>query len=232
MRAGSSRVNAMATDINHQMFGRAAAARPAAPAGAAQPGQTPAPEQPAQFDPFTHPEKLFKQGTVTGGKDSPFVSEDGGREVSPQFWKGAGYKHNFHGVALGDVDGDGKTEAVVITPNRLLILRNFQQRMQTVYESPEAGWDIYIGVDVADINGNGTPEIFITSLALGRQYVQSFVLEFDGKSYSRIASDIPYFLRVATSPAAARSSLGRRMCWATPSAEHFRNDLAQRPLRA
>jgi TolB-like protein len=211
-----SKVNAMATDINQQMFGRAVAARPAASSTAPPPGQTPAPGQPAPFDPFTHPEKMFKQGTITGGKDSPFVSEDSSREVSPQFWKGASYKENFHGIALGDVDRDGKTETVIITPNRILILRNFQQRMQTVYESPESGWDVYIGVDVADINGNGTPEIFITSLALGRLSVQSFVLEFDGKSYNRIASDMPYYLRVTDIPGRGPVLLGQAQVLGEP----------------
>ena len=205
-----SKVNAMAADINQQMFGKAVAARPAAPVGAAQPGQTPPPGQPAPFDPFAHPEKMFKQGTVMGGKDSPFVSEDSAREVSPQFWKGASFRQAFNGIALGDVDGDGKIETVIITPNRFLILRYDQQRMQTVYESPEAGWDIYIGVDVADINGNGRPEIFITSFALGRQSLQSFALEYDGKTFNRIASDMPYFLRVADIPGRGPVLIGQQ----------------------
>jgi TolB-like protein len=211
-----SKVNAMAADINQQMFGRAVAARPTAPAGAAQPGQPPAPGQPAPFDPFAHPEKMFKQGTITGGKDSPFVSEDSAREVSPQFWKGASFKHAFNGIGLGDVDGDGKIETVIITPNRFLILRYDQQRMQTVYESPEAGWDIYIGVDVADINGNGRPEIFITSFALGRQSLQSFALEYDGKTFNRITSDMPYYLRVVDIPGRGPVLIGQQQVMEAP----------------
>jgi TolB-like protein len=205
-----SKVNAMAADINQQMFGRAVAARPTAPAGAAQPGQPPAPGQPAPFDPFAHPEKMFKQGTVMGGKDSPFVSEDSSREVSPQFWKGASFKENFNGIALGDVDGDGQTETLLITPNQLLILRYAQQRMQKVYETPESQWDFYISLDVADINGNGRPEIFITSFALGRQSLQSFVLEFDGKSYNRIATEMSYYLRVVSIPGRGPVLLGQK----------------------
>jgi TolB-like protein len=211
-----SKVNAMATDINQQMFGRAVAARPAAPAGAAPPGQAPPAGQPAPFDPYAHPEKMFRQGTITGGKDSPFVSEESTREVSPQFWKGASFRQNFHGIALGDVDGDGKIETVVITPQQFMVLRYDQQRMQKVYESPEAGWDVYIGVDVADINGNGRPEIFITSFAQGRQSLQSFVLEFDGKEYSRIASDMPFFLRVVDIPGRGPVLLGQQHVMGEP----------------
>jgi TolB-like protein len=211
-----SKVNAMAVDINQQMFGRAVAARPTAPAGAAQPGQPPASGQPAPFDPFAHPEKMFKQGTITADKDSPFVSEDSAREVSPQFWKGASFRHAFNGIGLGDVDGDGKIETVIITPNRFLILRYDQQRMQTVYESPEAGWDIYIGVDVADINGNGRPEIFITSFALGRQSLQSFALEYDGKTFNRITPDMPYYLRVVDIPGRGPVLIGQQQVMEAP----------------
>jgi hypothetical protein len=82
--------------------------------------------------------------------------------------------------------------------------------MQKVYESPESGWDVYIGVDAADINGNGKAEIFITSLALGRTSVQSFVLEYDGKAFNRIASDLSYFLRVVDTPARGRILLGQQ----------------------
>jgi hypothetical protein len=89
-------------------------------------------------------------------------------------------------------------------------LRYDQQRMQTVYESPEAGWDIYIGVDVADINGNGRPEIFITSFALGRQSLQSFALEYDGKTFNRITSDMSYFLRVVDIPGRGAVLLGQK----------------------
>ena len=210
-----ARINALAADVNEKMFGRSTATARPAPAAAAPQPQT---AQPAPADPYAHPEKMLKQPSgFSGGAGSPFAtSEENTREFSPQFWKSASFKHNFCGVALGDVDGDGKIETVIITPNRFLILRYDQQRMQTVYESPEAGWDIYIGVDVADINGNGTPEIFVTSLALGRESVQSFVLEYDGKSFNRIASDLSYFLRVVDIPGRGPVLLGQQHVQGSP----------------
>ena len=106
-----SRINAMAADVNEKMFGQTTAAAPPAPAPAAAAAAQPQAGPPAPADPYAHPEKMLKQGTVMGGEGrSPFVSEDSGREISPQFWKGASFKHAFNGIALGDVDGDGKIE--------------------------------------------------------------------------------------------------------------------------
>jgi TolB-like protein len=202
-----TKINAMAADINAKMFGQtpaAKAAAPAAPAGAAA-------APPAPADARTHPEKMFKQQSGMGGEgaDSPFVSEEGGREVSPQFWKSAAFKMLFNGIALGDVDGDGKTETVIITPQSVVIFRYEQGRFYQVKEIAEGRQQYFIGVDVADINGNGIPEIFVTSLAITKKAVDSFVLEFDGKEYRKIVKDSSWFYRVSQLPARGPALIGQ-----------------------
>jgi hypothetical protein len=146
------------------------------------------------------------------GPSSPFVTDEsaGGRELSPQFWRSAGMKHLFNGIALGDVDGDGKIETVILTPNTLLIYRKEQERFYQVLEYAEDGQAGYnVAVDVADINGNGIPEIFVTRLTLTRKGVNSFVLEHDGKSYRRIVENAPWYFRVADLPDRGRILLGQ-----------------------
>jgi TolB-like protein len=202
-----TRVNQMAAEISDKMFGRGALAK--APAAAA--GQT---TQPKPADTHLHPEKLLKQqgGMGSEGPSSPFVTDEsaGGRELSPQFWRSAGMKHLFNGIALGDVDGDGKIETVILTPNTLLIYRKEQERFYQVLEYAEDGQAGYnVAVDVADINGNGIPEIFVTRLTLTRKGVNSFVLEHDGKSYRRIVENAPWYFRVADLPDRGRILLGQ-----------------------
>ncbi len=126
-----TRLNAMSADINAKMFGRAATAAPAA-----APAQAPTA---AADTSQAHPEKMFKQqgGMGAEGAGSPFVTEEGGREISPQFWKSTGFKLLFNGLALGDVDGDGKPETVIVTPHSVLIFRYDQQRFAQVFEFPE-----------------------------------------------------------------------------------------------
>ncbi len=198
-----TRVNAMSADINAKMFGRAAAPRP-------QPAQAPAPAATADTS-QANPEKMFKQqgGLGAEGADSPFVSEGGGREISPQFWKSAGFKLLFNGIALGDVDGDGRPETVIVTPHSVLIFRYDQQRFAQVFELPEQSRQYHIGVDVADINGNGIPEIFVTSMGLGKKSLSSFVLEFDGKGYKKIAENLSWYFRATELPARGRILIGQ-----------------------
>lgn len=53
-----------------------------------------------------------------------------------------------------------------------------------------------LNLDVADINGNGKPELFVTSMLKGT--VASYVIEFKDGVYQRIA-EVPGFLRVVSS---------------------------------
>ncbi len=202
-----TKINAMAADINREMFGRAVAARPAA--GAAAPGA--AAPQPVSPDAQAHPEKMFRQRGGLGGEEggSPFVSEEGGRVFSPQFWKSASFKQLFNGIALGDVDGDGKTETLILTPDKILVFRYDQQRFQQVAEIADFSGKYCIGIDVADINGNGIPEIFVISMPVSRRMMNSFVVEWDGKAFRTITDNLSYFFRVVDLPARGKLLIGQ-----------------------
>ncbi|MGE5255069.1 MAG: FG-GAP-like repeat-containing protein [Hyphomicrobiales bacterium] len=212
-----TRVNQMAAEINDKMFGIGAVAKSAAGGSVAAPQAQAA--QPGAPDTHTHPEKMFRQQTGFGteGRESPFTTEEsGGRELNPQFWRSASYNLVFNGIALGDVDGDGKVETVVITPKSVLIYRFDQQRFQKIAEITEGIRGTNIGVDVADINGNGIPEIFVTSLSLTRRGLESFVLEYDGKSYKRIVDSTPWYFRVCSIPDRGKALLGQEHRIGTP----------------
>ncbi len=202
-----SKINAMATGINREMFGRAAAAPPAAGA-AAPPTAAPQPAAPAAQ---THPEKMFRQRGGMGGEEGggSIFSEEGGRVLSPQFWKSASFKQLFNGIALGDVDGDGKIETLILTPDKILVFRYDQQRFHKVAEIADVSGKYGVGIDVADINGNGTPEIFVTSMPMSRKMMNSFVIEWDGKAFRTIADNLSYFFRVVDLPARGRLLIGQ-----------------------
>ena len=205
-----SRINAMAAAVNEKMFGRTTAAAQPAPAAAAA-APPPQAAQPAPADPFAHPEKMLKQPSGSGGgAGSPFAaSEESAREFSPQFWKSAAYKMAFNGIALGDVDGDGKIETVIITADKVIVYRYEQQRFYQVTEYEADSKGINIGVDVADINGNGVPEIIVTRLTLTRKALSSFVLEWDGKAFKRIVDNAPWYFRVCDLPDRGKVLLGQ-----------------------
>jgi TolB-like protein len=206
-----TKVNQIATQINATVFGRrpevAQKAAPAAPSAPAEPAAKPAPAD----DVHAHPEKLVKGRGGIEGEGSPFIvpgTED--ESAFQKFWRSARFKHVINGLAMGDVDQDGKIETVVATPSDLIIYRAESGKFYKAYEVEQKGSRINIGVDIADINDNGYPEIFVTSLTATRLAIQSSVFEYDGQNFIKIVDNSPWYYRVAHIPNRGRLLLGQR----------------------
>jgi hypothetical protein len=82
------------------------------------------------------------------------------------------------------------------------------RRLAEVEESNNK--NIY-GLDIADINGNGYAEIFVTSFNANKKVVNSFVLEYDGKNYTKILDNSRLIYRVAITPNRGRILLGQQV---------------------
>jgi TolB-like protein len=189
-----TKINLIAADINAQLFGQPQTARkapPPTPAGAA--AET---EEEAPPDIHQHPEKLFKSGEM-GDAGESILERAEGQVLQQDFWKSARFKYLINGLSMGDVTGDGLIETVIVTPDQVLVYRSEKKRFYKVIESQTYGQKYIAGVDVADINGNGKAEIFVTSLTLDHSWVESFVLEFDGQALQSIVDGQPWFYRVA-----------------------------------
>lgn len=194
-------IDRFATDINARVFDRGTpgAAVTATPAPAAsQPG--------TQDDSRTHPEKLYQRGET---QVSPFITPKDLVLQSPNMWKSPNYKYLVNGMAIGDVDGDGKSEIVVVSPDEIYVYRLEEGRLREITRQDVGSERYNIGVDVADINGNGRAEIFVTALTRPKNVVRSYVKEFDGKAFAEIAHDLPWFFRVTDLPARGRILLGQ-----------------------
>ena len=83
------------------------------------------------------------------------------------------------------------------TEKLVSIYRMENGRMVKVAETAGTRTSSYISVDVADINGNGTPEIYVSSLGPNRTRVDSFVLEFNGSDFKMIHGPDKWLYRVA-----------------------------------
>lgn len=97
------------------------------------------------------------------------------------------------GIAAGDVNGDGIADMVTITTDRLFVHRFTRGRWVKFAEHNSLG--DFIGVDASDINRNGKQEIFVTRFSQVENKVYSFVLEWDGNTLQRIASQLPWYFR-------------------------------------
>ena len=102
--------------------------------------------------------------------------------------------------AIADLDGDGAVEYVFSDEKKLSIYRPEKAEWKMVWTEPVDKKERemqQVRVEVADINGNGRPEIFVTRML--NDSVSSYVVEFQDGAFRRTA-DVPGFLRVVRYP--------------------------------
>jgi len=204
-----TKINLIAADINKKMFGQAPAVTTAAPAPAARPRQ-----QAPKDDVHAHPEKVLqKDGFITQegeGAGGLGIARSQTRQSQANFWKSASFKHLINAVAVGDVDGDGKNETLIAAPHTVTTFRSENGRLRKIAELEESNNINIFGLDIADINGNGYAEIFVSSFNTGRTVVNSYILEYDGQNYVKIMDNNRHLFRVAETPNRGKILIGQR----------------------
>ena len=202
------RIDSIATEINQKVFGSQPAVPPPQPAKAVE--QKPA-ETPSIY---AHPEKLLKEGALAAGEkeggSSAFVMTRSAGEGA-EFWKSGNFDIQIQGLALGDVDGDGAIETVVISSQKVKILRIQKGRLSNLKEIAGEKRQRFFWVDVADVNANGRAEIFVSSVNLNSGNLDSFVLEWNGKDFETIAERQKWYFRVLEMPGRGPVLLGQKM---------------------
>ena len=151
--------------------------------------------------------KSSKKGTFTASINPDFINA-----VQPverkSFWKSQQFPYSFRGVDIGDVNGDGLNETVMIDGHTVLIYQKKGNEFKLIQQIAGKSYDSYISVDVADINGNGIREIIVSSYA--GTMVDSFVIEFRNGKFETIAQDIRWLMRVITNSSGMPLLLGQR----------------------
>lgn len=197
-----SHIDLLAARIKEEVFGRKAPAAPptAAPSSpksdapsSPEPAASSSPKPESSSTSRMHPEKLLDKEAGMALLDSEDTPSSG--ELAATLWKTQTFKIEIKGVAIGDVDGDTNNEAVFISSNTIFIYRFANRRFTKIAEIPGTDTGRFIGVDVADINANGTAEIFVTNL-LENNRLGSFVLEWNGTEFNTLTKDENWYYRV------------------------------------
>lgn len=212
-------IDLLATQINETVLGRPVSYRQ--PTGQVEVGE--------RHAAYAHPESLLTgesrdQTKVPSKKPAP-AAESGFAELgsiapvemtSAGYWKSKDFKMAIKGIALGDVDGSGRAEVVFISDRRIYVYRFENKRFLKIKEMAGKRYQRFIGVDVADINGNGCAEIFVTSLKGTGQRLDSFVLEWDGDDFSRVGEGSSWYYRLIEFPEGGEVLLGQKRKINTP----------------
>jgi TolB-like protein len=141
-----------------------------------------------------------KKGTLTATINPEFIHNSPTPISAPQsrsktgFWMSEKINAKIIGMSIGDVNNDGKNEIVMIDQNNIMIYLKVDKSLKRIQKIAGKSYDQYLSVDVADINGTGTKQIIVTSINQG--ILDSFVLEYKDGKFVKIASDLPWLLRV------------------------------------
>lgn len=165
--------------------------------------QAPAPPQTTAIQPQTPQDsreseiisgmKKSKKGTITSIINPDFINA--ARPLDRKgFWMSQKFPSEFKGMDIGDVTGDGLNKVVIIDGRNVMIYQKKDNDFILIQKIPGKSYDTYLSVDVADINKNGIKEIIVTNIV--RNTLDSFVLEYKDGKFVRIASKLPWFLRV------------------------------------
>ena len=116
-------------------------------------------------------------------------------------------KMEITGLDIGDVDGDGKNDMVFIDKDTVYV---YKWRKGTFFQftTVKGSWSpTYIYVSVADLNGNGRAEIYVSGL--GNRDVSSAVFEWDGGKLKKNTGWLRWLIRVVDLPGKGKTLVGQ-----------------------
>ena len=193
------RINEFAQSINNRIFGRghAVAAKP-----------TPQP----RFS-QAHPEKLMTGGGVSAAPvaapaaapaaqgpssfDIMQPATQGG--AASDLWRSQKLDFPVNGMDVGDVDGDGRQEIVVLAKFKMAIVYKWNQgRLQKLGEFKASAYDRLLWVCLVDANHDGRDEIYLSNVRNER--LSSYVLDWQNGKLMELANGQRWYFNKITLP--------------------------------
>jgi len=170
----------------------------------AQPPRSPATE--AKLGEKELEERVKKIVTEMEQKRAP---ESPVLRTRPVLWQSPVLQEEIKGIQAADVDGDGKTELLVLHKEKIAIYRYTERGLVPAGRIDGSAKYNFLYLSLADMNGNGIPEIFVSGVDAGGS-PRSFILEFHQGSGQKIAPDMNMFLRAVSWPGRGGVLLGQK----------------------
>ena len=155
--------------------------------------------------------KISGRRPATGGPGGP-RQRKGGESIdraSIDFKKSQTFGFEMKGIDVGDVDGDGKNEVVVMDDHNLYVFKYDGEKL-SLFQKIETGTHYnFLTIDVADVNRNGVAEIIVTAVV--EDDLRSFILEYEEGKFRKITEKAGWFFRVLEHPKEGPTLIGQRM---------------------
>jgi len=211
-------INQFAQRINDQVFGRATRADQAATREESAPS-------------LRNPEHLFADITSRDDRTSylnPNFLEmtSQGALRQPGLWRSQTFQGGIIGMDAADVTGDGETELITVTRDRVTVFKKQAQGLRQIASYSGTTVDQFLWVVVADTNLDGRSEIYVTNLrrflqpgaaqtesVTGtrgyRERLNSIGLTMQNGQLQTMFTNAPYFLNVVEIPGRGRVLIGQ-----------------------
>ena len=171
---------------------------PALPTGEAQ-GDNPAYRT-------AHPDRQF-MGGYQGIGGSPIIFPTAITSAFG-FTKTQNLDFALQGLAVGDIDGDGKQDVAIAARDKIIVYHLIDNRLVAFGEIELLSSYTAISLDLADLNGNGKAEIYAT----GADWItpNSFGAEWQGKEFGYLFKNERWYVRVMHVPGPGLVLVGQR----------------------
>ena len=153
-----------------------------------------------------HPEKVYKKGVYSGA----IVPGEGNRIVvaSTGVRRSSTIPSMLVTMATGDIDGDGFQEIVSASRTEVSVYRFNETRFKEIATYKFANTHKIHAVNIADMDGNGVPEIYVSGDERARASSAVFILE--GKELKPLLTGVEWFLRPIVKPGGELILAGQR----------------------
>ena len=198
-------ITQMSWDIAERIFGKT---RPSAtpPTVARQPSPPPADTAMESFK-TEHPEKILRSQGGSSPLGSPFIMQQGviGGET---FTKTKNLDYAIRAFDVGDIDNDGQEDLVIGSTDGIHVILRKDNGLQELTVIPLSAVQKVHGVSIADLNGNGQAEIYVSTDYQGS--AQSFGVEWQNGSFAKIFDKAYWYVRVLDIPGEGPSLIGQK----------------------
>jgi hypothetical protein len=114
------------------------------------------------------------------------------------------------GASVRDIDNDKKNEGILLSRHSVEITRFTNKTLQTISEFKAPSGVAFVSIDVADINGNGAYELYISAVNATFEIYQSMVLEYSNGKFTILKKRCGYQFRIVNETDGRSTLLGQK----------------------